>query len=277
MQWCQSFNLSIGLLPAKYLGIPFFNKRFSKALFQPLMDSDQKMINSWPSRFLAFVYHLRVDYNLSSPLFNLSPYIGFHLYQFLFHLLLILTRYSGISFGPKATSPKHFVQLIGLKFVFLRLKKVYVLNWQLISQGFSFEVDMGSNQQKGFTLDSIGYCQYLMGVKQKNYESSFWKSLLNMRTYDAELFTYKIRNGLNTNLWYAPWLSSGPISQRRDFNEYNMDYQRNLTVSSIIQNKCWQLPPPANSFINSVWKISTLYLLMISILLFGNQTSMILQ
>lgn len=59
VQWCNSINLTFGYLPTKYLGIPLLNQRMSKALYQPLLDSVQKRIDSWSSRFLSFARRLQ--------------------------------------------------------------------------------------------------------------------------------------------------------------------------------------------------------------------------
>lgn len=41
--------------------------------------------------------------------------------------------------------------------------------------------------------------------------SDSWKSLLNLKEEMAGLVTYKIGNGVNTSLWYAPWVQRGHI------------------------------------------------------------------
>lgn len=52
--WCNTFNIALGNLPTEYLGLPLLNRRLNKALYQPLLDSIQKRIDSWSSKFLPY-------------------------------------------------------------------------------------------------------------------------------------------------------------------------------------------------------------------------------
>lgn len=60
IQWCRNLNISIGLLPVKYLGISLFNKKLSKALYQPLIDNIQNRIDKWTTRLLSFAGRLKL-------------------------------------------------------------------------------------------------------------------------------------------------------------------------------------------------------------------------
>lgn len=55
--WCLSWNIGLGTLPTKYLGIPLMQKRLNKAIFQPLVDKFKAKNKDWTSRLLSKAGH----------------------------------------------------------------------------------------------------------------------------------------------------------------------------------------------------------------------------
>ncbi|KAK1360657.1 hypothetical protein POM88_045131 [Heracleum sosnowskyi] len=75
-QWIlRCFNIEVGSLPTKFLGVPLINKRLNKRDCQPLIARITSRIHSWTTLFLAFAGRLQLIKSVLQAIFS---YWGSH-------------------------------------------------------------------------------------------------------------------------------------------------------------------------------------------------------
>lgn len=87
-----------------------------------------------------------------------------------------------------------------------------------------------------------------------NKDSQIWKQILVLRPQLYNSFSMQICNGLNTDLFFDPWIPDWRIEDDIPRHQWQMIGPHGAKVSSLLRNSNWELPPlPANS-LAALWQ-----------------------
>jgi len=236
-----------GSLPMRFLGVPLITSKLKHQDCQPLMQRIVAKVHSWTSRFLSYAGRLQL---IKTVLFSIQSYWSMHFIlpkRVLKELQSILSAFlwkgpSLARFGARVawSTICHPLEEGGLG-----VKDLVEWNNSLIIHHLLKVINLNSSSVWA------NWVRCILLRKHNFWEapiptscSWIWRKVLNLRNVALPHLHYHLGNGCSFNLWFDPWLPSGPINPSSCLLS-NSGLSKQALVSSIIVNGSWA-PPQGN-------------------------------
>lgn len=245
--WIQtSYNIGLGQLPAKFLGVPLVTKKLSQRDCHELIAKLANRIESWTTHFLSFAGRMQL---IKAVLNSIYSYWGSHfmlpkgvlkIIQSLFSRFL----WNGHAQGPSKAKIAWTTVTLPMSEGGLGIKDVCEWNKALILKHLIAVIRPASTSlwadwvHKTIIKDSSFWI-----ISKPSHCSWILRKVLDLRSTARQFLSYKIGNGLKTSFWFDPWYNGSPIcSSLYDPIISQTGLNRLTKVANFLTPSGWSLP-----------------------------------
>lgn len=210
----NTYGIEMGILPAKFLGVPLITKKLSKNNCQPLIARINSRLEAWTNHFLSFAGRLQL---LKSVLQAICSYWTAHFLLpkgILYNLQQIFSRFLWNGNTPGRAKAKVAWSMVTLPITEGGLGIKDLCEWNkahIIKHLLSIINPSTTSLWADWVKKTIIKNKSFWIIDKPNKCSWILRKVLDIRSEARQYITYIVGNGQNTSLWFDPWHNNTPL------------------------------------------------------------------
>lgn len=243
----DSLGIQMGLLPAKFLGVPLITQKLKKADCIPLITKITSRVDSWTAIYLSLAGRLQLVHSVLQAIYS---YWCMHFLLpkgVINHVQMLLSRFLWNGSSAQKSKAKVAWDQVTLPVEEggLGIKDAHEWNKCLILKhliSIVSPMNTSSLWANWVKLTIIRGTSFWIAKKPSKC-SWILRKVMDYREIAKQHITYEIGNGRSISLWFDPWYNGMPLcTDVSDPIISNCNMHRNARVSEILTPEGWILP-----------------------------------